>query len=123
MDTALSYTSGTNLTSTHSHLRPKLCCGQICGANVNVFQLTPFKYNALMLHVAGNMRASAGRQLQLSRAHLGLLLGELFDYVDGVCQQANGQLNAFGPGDYGPSGENVTAASCWLPVHVPADSK
>jgi hypothetical protein len=35
--------------------------------------------------------------------------GELFDYVDGACQQPNGQLNAFGPGDYGPSGENVTS--------------
>jgi hypothetical protein len=32
------------------------------------------------------------------------VLGELFDYVDGVCNP----LHAFGPGDYGPSGENVT---------------
>jgi hypothetical protein len=30
-------------------------------------------------------------------------LGELFDYVNGVCDP----LNAFGRGDYGPSGEDV----------------
>jgi hypothetical protein len=40
------------------------------------------------------------------------LLGELFDYVDGVCPTPYGypnagKLNAFGPGDYGPSGEDV----------------
>jgi len=33
----------------------------------------------------------------------GCVLGELFDYVNGVCDP----LNAFGPGDYGPSGEDV----------------
>jgi hypothetical protein len=32
------------------------------------------------------------------------VLGELFDYVNGVCNP----LDAFGKGDYGPSGENVT---------------
>jgi hypothetical protein len=31
------------------------------------------------------------------------VLGELFDYVNGVCNP----LEAFGPGDYGPSGEDV----------------
>jgi hypothetical protein len=34
----------------------------------------------------------------------GCLLGELFDYVNGVCDP----LHPFGPGDYGPSGEDVT---------------
>ncbi len=34
----------------------------------------------------------------------GCVLGELFDYVDGVCDP----LHAFGPGDFGPSGEDVT---------------
>jgi hypothetical protein len=33
----------------------------------------------------------------------GCVLGELFDYVNGVCNP----LDAFGPGDYGPSGEDV----------------
>ena len=32
------------------------------------------------------------------------MLGELFDYVDGVCDP----LHAFGKGDFGPSGEDVT---------------
>lgn len=31
------------------------------------------------------------------------MLGELFDYVNGVCDP----LNAFAPGDYGPSGEDI----------------
>ncbi len=40
----------------------------------------------------------------LSRAKTwGCVLGELFDYVNGVCNP----LNPFGPGDYGPSGEDV----------------
>ena len=34
----------------------------------------------------------------------GCVLGELFDYVDGVCNP----LHAIGSGDYGPSGEDVT---------------
>jgi hypothetical protein len=33
----------------------------------------------------------------------GCVLGELFDYVNGVCNP----LDPFGPGDYGPSGEDV----------------
>jgi hypothetical protein len=33
----------------------------------------------------------------------GCILGELFDYVNGVCNP----LNAFAPGDNGPSGEDV----------------
>jgi hypothetical protein len=49
---------------------------------------------------------------QFSKAQTwGCLLGELFDYVDGVCTLQSGpqagQLDAFGPGDYGPSGEDV----------------
>jgi hypothetical protein len=41
----------------------------------------------------------------LSRAETwGCVLGELFDYVNGVCDP----LNAFAKGDYGPSGEDVT---------------
>ena len=35
----------------------------------------------------------------------GCVLGELWDYVNGVCNP----LNPFAPGDYGPSGENVTS--------------
>ena len=40
----------------------------------------------------------------LSKAQTwGCVLGELFDYVNGVCDP----LNPFAPGDYGPSGEDV----------------
>jgi hypothetical protein len=79
--------------------------------NVNVFQAdNRSKYNALLVHLAGNTKYfNLVANYTFSRANTwGCLLGELFDYVDGVCQQANGQLNAFGPGDYGPSGENVS---------------
>ena len=62
-------------------------------------------YNALMLHAQGNMRRfSLVANYTLSKAETwGCLLGELFDYVNGVCDP----LNAFRPGDYGPSGEDV----------------
>jgi len=83
--------------------------------NVNVFQSdNRSSYNALMLHLQGNMRRfNLVANYQLSKAQTwGCLLGELFDYVDGVCQVPYGYpnagaLNAFGPGDYGPSGEDV----------------
>ncbi len=83
--------------------------------NVNVFESdNRSSYNALMLHMQGNMRRfDLVANYQLSKAQTwGCLLGELFDYVDGVCQVPHGYpnagaLNAFGPGDYGPSGEDV----------------
>lgn len=64
-------------------------------------------YNALMLHMQGNVsrRFSLIANYTLSRAETwGCVLGEPFDYVNGVCNP----LDPFGPGDYGPSGENVT---------------
>ena len=64
-------------------------------------------YNSLMLHLQGNVshRFSLTANYTLSKAKTwGCLLGELFDYVNGVCNP----LNPFGPGDYGPSGEDVT---------------
>ncbi len=82
--------------------------------NVNVFASdNRSSYNALMLHAQGNMRRfSLVANYQLSKAQTwGCLLGELFDYVDGVCTAQSGpnagKLDAFGPGDYGPSGEDV----------------
>jgi hypothetical protein len=63
-------------------------------------------YDALMLRVQGNVsrRFSLTAHYTLARAKTwGCVLGELFDYVNGVCDP----LNAFGPGDYGPSGEDV----------------
>ncbi len=64
-------------------------------------------YNSLMLHLQGNVsrRFSLTANYTLSKAKTwGCLLGELFDYVNGVCNP----LDPFGPGDYGPSGEDVT---------------
>jgi hypothetical protein len=62
-------------------------------------------YNSLMLHVQGNMRRfNLVANYTLSKAQTwGCVLGELFDYVNGVCNP----LNAFDRGDYGPSGEDV----------------
>jgi len=70
-------------------------------------------YNGLMLHLQGNMRRfNLVANYTLSKAQTwGCVLGELFDYVDGVCTAQSGpnvgKLDAFGPGDYGPSGEDV----------------
>jgi len=64
-------------------------------------------YNALMVRLQGNVshRFSLTAHYTLSKAKTwGCLLGELFDYVNGVCDP----LNPFQPGDYGPSGEDVT---------------
>jgi Carboxypeptidase regulatory-like domain/TonB dependent receptor len=74
--------------------------------NANVFRSdNRSSYNALMLHLQGNMRRfNLVANYTFSKAQTwGCVLGELFDYVNGVCNP----LNAFGPGDYGPSGEDV----------------
>ncbi|MGC1105717.1 MAG: TonB-dependent receptor [Candidatus Acidiferrales bacterium] len=107
------YTSGTSLlTPLIPATDPSFATDQAnVVPNVNVFESdNRSKYNALVLHLAGNMkRFNLVANYTLSRADTwGCLLGELFDYVDGVCSLPNGQLDAFGPGDYGPSGENVT---------------
>ena len=109
----LPYTSGTNLfTPLIPTTDPDYATDQTnVVPNVNVFEsINRSKYNALVLHLAGNMkRFNLVANYTLSRADTwGCVLGELFDYVDGVCKLPNGQLDAFGPGDYGPSGENVT---------------
>jgi len=75
--------------------------------NVSVFKSdNRSSYNALMLRVQGNVakRVSLTAHYTLAKAQTwGCLLGELFDYVNGVCNP----LNAFDRGDYGPSGEDV----------------
>jgi len=83
--------------------------------NVNVFEsINRSSYNGLMLHVQGNThRFNLVGNYTFSKAQTwGCVLGELFDYVDGTCRVPTGfpnagQLDAFGPGDYGPSGEDV----------------
>jgi hypothetical protein len=78
----------------------------------NVPNVTVFKsdnrssYNGLLLHLQGNVsrRFNLIANYTLSRASTwGCVLGELFDYVNGVCNP----LQPFGKGDYGPSGEDV----------------
>jgi hypothetical protein len=109
-------TSGTNLfTPLISAADPNYATDQIdVVPNINVFRSdNRSSYNALMFHIQGNThRFSLVANYQLSKAQTwGCLLGELFDYVDGVCKLQSGpqtgQLDAFGPGDYGPSGEDV----------------
>jgi hypothetical protein len=63
-------------------------------------------YDGLSVRVQGNV----GRRMHLTAHYTlakaqtwGCILGELFDYVNGVCDPNN----AFAPGDYGPSGEDV----------------
>jgi outer membrane receptor protein involved in Fe transport len=63
-------------------------------------------YNGLMLHLQGNVsrRFNLIANYTLSSANTwGCVLGELFDYVNGVCNPND----AFAKGDYGPSGEDV----------------
>jgi hypothetical protein len=80
----------------------------------NVPNLAVFKadnrssYNAMMLRVQGNVN----RRFNLTSTYVlasaktwGCVLGELWDYVNGVCNPQN----PFGPGDYGPSGEDVVS--------------
>jgi Carboxypeptidase regulatory-like domain/TonB dependent receptor len=62
-------------------------------------------YDGLMVHLQGNTkRGSLIANYTLATAKTwGCTVGELFDYVNGVCDP----LHPFGPGDYGPSGEDV----------------
>ncbi|HKH98230.1 MAG TPA: carboxypeptidase regulatory-like domain-containing protein [Candidatus Sulfotelmatobacter sp.] len=96
--------------------------------SVNVFESdNRSSYNALMLHLQGNLhRFNLVANYTFSKAQTwGCVLGELFDYVDGVCpnepnQPNAGLLNAFRPGDYGPSGEDVRQRFVLAgTVHVP----
>jgi TonB dependent receptor len=63
-------------------------------------------YDGLALRVQGNVsrRMNVTAHYTWSSAKTwGCVLGELFDYVNGVCNPND----AFQPGDYGPSGEDV----------------
>ena len=102
---AYSYTGGTNL---FTPLLPLDDPGQAeFVPDVNVFHSdNRSSYNGLLMHLQGNVntRLSLVANYTFSKAQTwGCVLGELFDYVNGVCDP----LNPFGPGDYGPSGEDV----------------
>lgn len=100
------YTGGVNLFS------PLFPVSDTVDQQNNVPDINLFKsdnrssYNALMLHLQGNVtkRFHLIANYTLSSAKTwGCLLGELFDYVNGVCDP----LKPFAPGDYGPSGEDA----------------
>jgi hypothetical protein len=74
--------------------------------NLDVFKSdNRSSYDALMIRVQGNSRRGSliAHYTLASAKTWGCVLGELWDYVNGVCDP----LNPFGPGDYGPSGEDV----------------
>ncbi len=89
--------------------------------NVSVFRTdNRSSYKALMLHLQGNVakRLSLVANYTLASAKTwGCQIGELFDYVNGVCDP----FNPFAPGDYGPSGEDVRHRGVVAgTVHAPA---
>jgi len=119
---AYSYTSDTNLftplipTSDPTYDLDQ----QSVVPNVNIFKSdNRSSYNSLMLHLQGNVsnRVNLVANYTFSKAQTwGCVLGELFDYVNGVCNP----LDPFGPGDYGPSGEDVRQRFVLAgTVHIP----
>ena len=94
-----SYTAGVNLFSADP-------ADQSLVPNVDVYRTdNRSRYDALTLRLQGNMeRLHLTAHYTFAKAATwGCTVGELFDYVNGVCDP----LNAFAPGDYGPSGEDV----------------
>jgi len=99
------YTSGYTLSSP---LFPQDPDSQMANVpNMSVFKSdNRSSYNAMMMKVQGNVnrRFNLTATYTLSSAKTwGCVLGELWDYVNGVCNP----LNPFGPGDYGASGEDA----------------
>jgi hypothetical protein len=89
--------------------------------NVSIFRTdNRSSYKALMFHLQGNVakRLNLVANYTLSSAKTwGCQIGELFDYVNGVCDP----FNPFAPGDYGPSGEDVRHRGVIIgTVHAPA---
>jgi len=87
--------------------------------NITVFRTdNRSRYDGLSVHLQANAsRFSLVLNYTLSSAETwGCVLGELFDYVNGVCNP----LHAFAKGDYGPSGEDVTHRLVLAgTVHIP----
>ena len=116
---AYSYIGGTNLFTPELALTDPAQAAVV--PDVNVFHSdNRSSYNGLLVHLQGNVsrKLNLVANYTLSKAQTwGCVLGELFDYVNGVCNP----LDAFGPGDYGPSGEDVreraVIAGTW---HAPA---
>jgi hypothetical protein len=102
---AYHYTAGVNLFTPQLPLTDIAQLSEV--PDVNVFHSdNRSSYNGLLLHLQGKVthRLNLVANYTFSNAQTwGCVLGELFDYVNGVCNP----LNPFGPGDYGPSGEDV----------------
>jgi hypothetical protein len=74
--------------------------------NINVYKSdNRSSYDAVTFKLQGNLpRLNLVAHYTLAKAQTwGCTVGELFDYVNGVCDPRN----PFAPGDYGPSGEDV----------------
>lgn len=89
--------------------------------SLNVFRSdNRSSYKALKVHLQGNVakRFTLVANYTLSSAKTwGCVLGELFDYVNRVCNP----FAAFAPGDYGPSGEDVRHRGVLIgTIHAPA---
>ena len=94
-----SYTAGVNLFSPDP-------ANQALVPNIDVYRTdNRSRYDAFTLRLQGNLpRLRLTSHYTFAKANTwGCTVGELFDYVNGVCDP----LNAFAPGDYGPSGEDV----------------
>jgi len=94
------YTAGVNLFAPNP-------ANQAFVPDISVFRSdNRSSYNALMVRLQGNVsrRFNLVANYTLTSAKTwGCVLGELFDYVNGVCDP----LKPFANGDYGPSGEDV----------------
>jgi hypothetical protein len=90
--------------------------------NVDVYKTdNRSSYDAMTVKLQGNLpRLNLIAHYTLASAKTwGCTVGELFDYVNGVCDP----LHAFAPGDYGPSGEDVRhrfvlAGTAHLPLGI-----
>ena len=74
--------------------------------NIDLFKTdNRSNYDAMTIRLQGNLRHYnlVAHYTLASAKTWGCTVGELFDYVNGVCDP----LHAFAPGDYGPSGEDV----------------
>jgi hypothetical protein len=102
---AYSYTGGSNLFTPDLSVTDPNQANVV--PNINVYHSdNRSSYDGLLTHVQGRVghRFSLIANYTFSKAQTwGCVLGELFDYVNGVCDP----LNAFAAGDYGPSGEDV----------------
>jgi hypothetical protein len=115
---AYPFAGGTNL------FTPQLAADDSAQAdfvpNVDVYKTdNRSSYDAMTVKLQGNLqKLNLIAHYTLATAKTwGCTVGELFDYVNGVCDP----LNAFAAGDYGPSGEDVrhrfVLAGTW---HAPA---